>query len=118
MPGQDPIKHICPKCRSENVRIEVALSVYANEVTPSIRCRDCGLSLTKEFTADEKGKPIQQKIDDLCKIWDALAGNKEPKTVVEMNMFDREDLYTDCTVQVLTNTVTGEVSVGWWENNN
>lgn len=37
---------------------------------------------------------------------------------VETNMFDEEELHTDCTVQVLTNSVTGEVSVGWWENNN
>ena len=31
-------------------------------------------------------------------------------------LFDREDVYPDCTVQVLTNTVTGETSVGWWVN--
>lgn len=31
-------------------------------------------------------------------------------------LFDREDLYPDCTVQVLTNTLTGETSVGWWPN--
>ena len=37
---------------------------------------------------------------------------------VETNMFDEEELHTDCTVQVLTNSVTGEVSVGWWENSN
>ena len=35
---------------------------------------------------------------------------------VETNIFDQEEIYTDCTVQVLTNTVTGEVSVGWWRN--
>ena len=35
---------------------------------------------------------------------------------VETNMFDKEEIYQNCTVQVLTNTVTGEVSVGWWKN--
>lgn len=34
---------------------------------------------------------------------------------VEMLVFDREDIYHNCTVQVLTNTVTGEESVGWWK---
>ncbi len=32
-------------------------------------------------------------------------------------VFDEEETYPDCTVQVLTNTVTGEVSIGWWPNN-
>lgn len=27
--------------------------------------------------------------------------------------FDEEEIYTGCTVQVLTNSKTGEVSVGW-----
>ena len=35
---------------------------------------------------------------------------------VETNIFDIEEIYSNCTVQVLTNSVTGEVSVGWWKN--
>ena len=35
---------------------------------------------------------------------------------VATNMFDKEEIYQNCTVQILTNTVTGEVSVGWWKN--
>lgn len=37
-------------------------------------------------------------------------------TIVSCNLYDKETIYTDCTVQVLENSVTGEVSVGWWEN--
>lgn len=45
---------------------------------------------------------------------------------VELNMYDKEETFYHCTVetedetiypctvQVLTNTKTGEVSVGWW----
>ena len=41
----------------------------------------------------------------------------EPELVkVETNLFDKEEIYQNCTVQILTNTVTGEVSVGWWKN--
>ena len=36
---------------------------------------------------------------------------------VETNIFDKREVFPDCTVEVLTNTVTGEVSVGWWPNN-
>ena len=42
--------------------------------------------------------------------------NEFEQVQVETNMFDKEEIYRDCTVQVLTNTVTGEVSVGWWKN--
>lgn len=35
---------------------------------------------------------------------------------IETNMFDLEEIYPNCTVQVLENSVTGEISVGWWPN--
>ena len=31
------------------------------------------------------------------------------------DVFDRVDTYYGCTVQILTNTVTGQVSIGWWQ---
>ena len=40
------------------------------------------------------------------------------RMTVESNLFDKEEIYPDCTVQVLTNTLTGETSVGWWPNDN
>ena len=33
----------------------------------------------------------------------------------ELNVYDKEETFEDCTVQVLTNTVTGETSVGWYQ---
>lgn len=33
----------------------------------------------------------------------------------EVNIYDIEETYHNCTVQVLTNTVTGQTSVGWWK---
>lgn len=38
------------------------------------------------------------------------------ETEIEMNVYDKEEIYPNCTVQVLTNTLTGKVSVGWWIN--
>lgn len=35
---------------------------------------------------------------------------------LEINIYDKEEIFENCTVQVLTNTITGEVSVGWWQN--
>ena len=41
---------------------------------------------------------------------------QEPKVRIETRIFDKEEIFENCTVQVLTNTVTGEVSVGWRRN--
>ena len=41
---------------------------------------------------------------------------KTDVVAVETNIYDKEEIFPDCTVQVLTNTATGEVSVGWWKN--
>ena len=35
---------------------------------------------------------------------------------VECNIYDQEHIYRDCTVQILENTRTGAISVGWWQN--
>ena len=35
---------------------------------------------------------------------------------VETNIFDIEEIYPNCTVQILTNSITGEQSIGWWVN--
>ena len=40
----------------------------------------------------------------------------EEATKVEPNIYDKEEIYPNCTVQLLTNTSTGEISIGWWEN--
>ena len=36
--------------------------------------------------------------------------------IVETNMFDKCERHTNCTVEILTNSITGEQSIGWWEN--
>ena len=35
---------------------------------------------------------------------------------IEASFYDKEEIHENCTVQVLTNTKTGDVSVGWWQN--
>jgi hypothetical protein len=41
-----------------------------------------------------------------------------PQQNVETNLFDQEEIHANCTVQILRNSVTGKVSVGWWPNDN
>ena len=35
--------------------------------------------------------------------------------IVDTSLFDEEEVYYPCYVQVLRNSVTGETSVGWWQ---
>lgn len=35
---------------------------------------------------------------------------------ITTGLFDIEELHENCTVQILRNSVTGEISLGWWEN--
>ncbi len=35
---------------------------------------------------------------------------------IEACFYDKVETFPNCTVQVLTNTTTGEVSIGWWKN--
>lgn len=34
---------------------------------------------------------------------------------VEINIFNKRTLYTNCVVEVLENTYTGQVSTGWYK---
>lgn len=34
--------------------------------------------------------------------------------VESINLFDEEEIIHNCTVQILRNSVTGEISIGWW----
>ena len=36
--------------------------------------------------------------------------------MVETNIYDEEEIHENVTVQILRNTVTGETSIGWWDN--
>ena len=33
---------------------------------------------------------------------------------VETNIFNKSTIYTNCTVEIWENTVTGETSIGWY----
>ena len=37
-------------------------------------------------------------------------------TTVEINVYDEVELHENCTVEILRNSITGEQSIGWWEN--
>lgn len=40
----------------------------------------------------------------------------EEEETVEVNLYEEVELHTNCTVQILRNVLAGELSIGWWEN--
>ena len=44
---------------------------------------------------------------------DAIGGYMDQQNI-ETNIFDVEEVYHNCTVQILRNSITGEQSIGWW----
>ncbi len=36
------------------------------------------------------------------------------KPKIEMNIFDQREVHHNCTVEILKNSITGEISVGWY----
>lgn len=52
-------------------------------------------------------------LEELCEyLLKELDKAKKPR--VETNIYDKVTRYTNCTVEVLENTTTGETSVGWY----
>ena len=59
------------------------------------------------------GAPLGYAVHALMK----AAKDEDAKMLVDgLNIFDMEEIHENCTVQVLTNSVTGETSIGWWQN--
>ena len=50
--------------------------------------------------------------DNMCKRFEPQDGIIK----VDTNLFDEVEIHKNCTVQILRNSVTGETSIGWWEN--
>lgn len=44
--------------------------------------------------------------------------SKSEEQIVDINAYDIAERYEDCTVEILKNSVTGKISVGWWRNEN
>ena len=78
------------------------------------------LAASLRFKADQMEDGDYYLVDLLRRAADArdeLTKKRQKKgPAVETNLYDMEEIHTHCNVQVLTNSLTGEVSIGWWEN--
>lgn len=44
------------------------------------------------------------------------ASDEDDMMVDSIGVYNEEEIHENCTVQVWRNTVTGETSVGWWQD--
>lgn len=99
----------CPFCGCKDIRKLVKRS------RADIWCSECGVNMAMSCFASYSTLSDADKYigSILVKNWN----RRTPEILkVETNIYDKEEIYPDCTVQVLTNTATGETSVGWWRN--
>ena len=48
------------------------------------------------------------------KIPDEVAENSEPQVEMAVEFYDQSEIHHNCAVEIFTNSVTGDVSIGWW----
>lgn len=93
-------------CMPDLVDRKAILDILENWVRTVKRCMYAGLM--KATILDTLGHVIE----DI----QAMKNINPEQVRVECNIYDQEHIYRDCTVQILENTKTGEISVGWWQN--
>lgn len=73
------------------------------------RCKEIYSVFTVRFnTSNEPHEDKPVKIN-FCPVCGCL--NKD--ATIQINLFDKEETYENCFVQILENTTTGEISMGW-----
>lgn len=93
--GTPIVRPICPRCM--------------HDLNNASYCTECGQKFDKD---DEKLKQFFRAVPDKPGA-DAFTGRARK---ISMNIFDECEIHTNCTVQILHNSVTDEYSIGWWKN--
>ena len=63
----------------------------------------------------QSGMPTTPKME-LSIMLDLIDSIQRQESKPEISIFDKIEQHSNCTVQILSNSMTGEVSIGWWEN--
>lgn len=61
-------------------------------------------------------REVHFSLRDMINNIDEVVKNQKVILGISTALYDQEEIHKNCTVQVLSNSVTGETSVGWWEN--
>lgn len=105
---------LCPFCGGEATIKEQPIYVYR---AVFVHCKKCKARVMEAFcdapNLDGVTLGVEKATQKAIEHWNRRT---QVITKVETSFYDQEETFSDCTVQVLTNTATGEISVGWWKN--
>lgn len=90
---------------------------------PTQKCRDDCPYLVRDEIKPDFPLPPDVVIDGIG-YWDSCDTDRMTRDCIEVlsesddvvKEYDKSEIHENCTVHILENTKTGEVSVGWWEN--
>lgn len=64
------------------------------------------------------GAPIEflQSLANLytVQLGETLTENSEPQVEMAVEFYDQSEIHHNCAVEIFSNSVTGDVSIGWW----
>lgn len=74
--------------------------------------------LTRLLEANREWKPEYAEFCEemICMVEDTPFWEESDFAPVKVSvaLYDQEEIHHNCTVQILSNSVTGDVSIGWW----
>ena len=51
------------------------------------------------------------------KIPDEMVESSQPQVEMAVEFYDQSEIHHNCAVEIFSNSVTGDVSIGWWHEN-
>lgn len=81
-------------------------------------CKVCDEKHKAKYGRYAKGCAFQSFDNEYCPyVLEALKRvETKPKIKVDVNIYDKEEIHRNCTVQIWENTATGKISIGWYKN--
>ena len=76
----------------------------------------CSENACDGCTRDTEYRGCDHLERDAADMIESLLEYIEQPKVLGVAIYDQEEIHHNCTVQILSNSVTGDVSVGWWPN--
>ena len=62
------------------------------------------------------GNEWETPIDLSDRLYQAANALEYAQNGVDTNLYNQEEVHDNCTVQILRNSYTGKISIGWYEN--
>lgn len=78
-------------------------------------CAECEVNEAAKCGTDYKYLLKHEQYYDSIRPDCPLKPFTQPEPQITTNIYDQEKIHHNCIVQVLRNSVTGDVSVGWWK---